>query len=215
MIRRLGSVVVGCTLLLLPVTSAYGEPYVGLHLGVSIPFDTDLDRTGAGSANLRNLSVDESLTFGVKAGLWLTEIPYLGGEIEMYRFSPEIPPQPARGGTLADRIDLDITTFGFNFMARTFLAPDQTMPRGRGQVYAGVGPTLVIAEAETLGGDDSDTTVGVQVLFGLRFFLTPDVAIFTEYKFSHAPLKFTIGATQDKFDINANHLVFGVSLHFR
>ena len=214
MFRRLGSVVVGCTLLLLPVTSAYGEPYVGLHLGVSIPFETDLDRTNP-TLNLRNLSVDDSLTFGVKAGLWLTEIPYLGGEIEMYHFAPEIPPQPAGGGTLADRIDLEITTFGFNFMARTFLAPDQTMPRGRGQVYVGVGPTLVIAEAETLGGDDKDTAVGVQVLFGLRFFLTPDVAIFTEYKFSHTPFVFTIGGTRDEFDINASHLVFGVSLHFR
>ena len=69
------------------------------------------------------------------------------------------------------------------------------------------------------GQKDTDTTVGVQALAGIKVFITKHLAAFTEYKFSHhkAEVRFTdefLGRTNVTTTLNTHYLYGGLAFHF-
>lgn len=64
-------------------------------------------------------------------------------------------------------------------------------PLGRRlHLHLGVGPSFVWTRAEFrtspfAGTKDTDFTVGVQALAGVKYFITKNLAVFGEYKFKH------------------------------
>ena len=129
-----------------------------------------------------------------------------------------------------------MTTVGLNALYRLRLAESPDFPRGRFQPYAGVGVGAFIAnyKTSTLGLDvpqkfsDTDVKPGIQATAGTRFFLTPHIALFTEYKFTHtADFNFNLisglgtfagtpGFTVDKFQfgLTTHILAAGLSYHW-
>jgi len=87
------------------------------------------------------------------------------------------------------------------------------------QPYVGFGGAALIGHiSETVDvRSDTDVGFGVNVLTGLRAFVTPYVAVFTEYKYTRGTLTFSdafgsIGGFSG--DYQAQQVVFGVSYHF-
>jgi opacity protein-like surface antigen len=104
-----------------------------------------------------------------------------------------------------------MTTVGVNFLARY---PGRTF-----QPYAGVGVGAAIAHLGDTATVQSDASVSAvwNVLAGLRAFVTPHVAIFTEYKYMGAALQFdeafgTVGGFEGSYQ--AQHVLVGLSYHF-
>ena len=113
-------------------------------------------------------------------------------------------------------IHMRVTTAAVNIIARY---PGLTF-----QPYVGVGLGLMFAHI----GDspttraDSDVGAGLNALVGMRFFVTPYTALFTEYKYSEADLAFdnafspAQGFASGGFSgtYRAQHIVVGILYHF-
>ena len=109
-----------------------------------------------------------------------------------------------------------VTTAAVNIIARY---PGLTF-----QPYVGVGLGLMFAHI----GDspttraDSDVGAGLNALVGMRFFVTPYTALFTEYKYCEADLAFdnafspAQGFASGGFSgtYRAQHIVVGILYHF-
>ena len=130
---------------------------------------------------------------------------------------------------------LRVTTLAFNAIARAKMMCERhddhdrtgrpTTDRDhrdrdfcRLQPYAGVGLGVFFARASDATGSASDNAVpGLNVLAGVRYFVTERVALFGEYKYNRATFEFdNVGATAAglKGDYSASHIVGGLSLHF-
>jgi opacity protein-like surface antigen len=108
-------------------------------------------------------------------------------------------------------IHLGVTNVGANVL---FRYPGTTF-----QPYLGLGPGILIARLGRSVETESDTqvSVGFNFLTGVRAFVTPNVALFTEYKFTDAKFDFN-GAFGSFGGFNstyrAHQLFVGVSYHF-
>jgi len=118
---------------------------------------------------------------------------------------------------------------------RVPLATSAELPRGRFQPYAGVGLAVLMAKLSTTTTPfdvnkaitASDNQPALQVLGGVRAFLTPHVAVFAEYRFLQSqPFTFdfrepgTIGGgpfvetARDRSDLTSHHISVGVGFHW-
>jgi opacity protein-like surface antigen len=195
--------------LLVPNHSA-AEWYVAGQVGPT--FGDRFDNIGAThpdvvptapSWDLRN-----SIAYGAKLG-YFPGHGWMGIEGEIFHTTPHLRrPEPDPG------LHLRVTTLAINFIARY---PGTTF-----QPYAGIGMGILFSH---LGGtpgtpgiqSDSDTSTGLNLLAGLRFFVTPYVSMFTEYKFVQSSLLFSdaLGAAGGFVgDYRAQHLMLGVAYHF-
>lgn len=202
--------------------------------GLAIPFDPHFDVTDPATSTdftAKDLGLDNSLSFGGKIGAWNTATRRtigldFGAEIDVTRFTPDFDPQRVNAsGTLAGaaittfqlptKLDVNATIVAVNLLVREVrgLAPD--LPHGRWQAYIGIGGGFEIVHADLLGGgDDTDTSPALQVLAGLKIFFNRYVAIFAEYKFSHADHTFQVGTRKNQFSLSANHVAGGLAIHF-
>ena len=142
------------------------------------------------------------------------------------------------------RVDFSVWDLGFNLIGRFGFLPESDYPLGkRMHLYLGAGPSVVWTRAKNVcsgfpgsdtqicGGTDTNTSVGVQALAGVRFFITKQLAVFGEYKFKHwtADFSFSGNATQDlgtfqvaektqtritDLDFNVQMFSIGLSFHF-
>ena len=238
------ALIVLASLLLTWPGGAHAEPYAGLFAGVALSNSTDVDLK-LSPATFNDVELNRSVVFGGKAGFFL-EAPVLGGntglELEVYHFRPDIDRQTVlvsangTGTTTFDAADLHVTAIGLNGLYRFPLARDGDFPHGRLQPYAGVGLGAFIAHLETrttvldvnMDFGDTDVRVGVQALAGARFFLTPHLALFGEYKFVHTDdLKFnlvsdpgtrggltTLEVNKLQFDLTTHMLQAGIAYHW-
>ncbi len=104
-----------------------------------------------------------------------------------------------------------VTNVGVNLLLRY---PGPTF-----QPYVGFGGAALIARISETVDVQSDTDVGfgINLLAGLRTFITPYVAVFAEYKYTRGTLTFSeaFGSTGGfAGDYRAQHVVFGLSYHF-
>jgi opacity protein-like surface antigen len=221
----------GLTLIVLSPARAPAEPYVGIYGGAAFTQSTGLQAAIPGvTATAHDLERDTTAVVGGRAGYWLDPFPYVGLEIDVFHTRPNAPAQsvsvtvednPAESARLG-KLDFGITTLGLNILGR--------WPGHRFEPYAGAGPALFFTRLKDTGSSgasivapsgqhDTSTTVGVQAVAGLRFFATRNIALFSEYKFSHHKPQFELndellGPTSVTTPFNTHYLNFGVTYHF-
>lgn len=191
------------------------EWYLGGFVGGAFTLDTDVKSTGTpingvlfpGSGN--NVSLDASPLVGAKGGLCLGFFPNLCAEIEFDYFQPKIGGESASGKQVivpiqvgsqrefssVPRLDLNVWNLGVNAVGRMGFLSEAGYPLGRRlHLYLGVGPSFVWTRAKFkdrtfgiffAGKKDTDFSVGVQALTGIKYFITENLAVFAEYKFKH------------------------------
>jgi opacity protein-like surface antigen len=210
-----------------------GELYVAGFGGYTIGdgFD-DVEGTGSLSGiNLGDIDLKNSGVYGAKVGYFMPRrLNWLGLEMEAFNTTPHL-----KETALTTGAHLRVTTLAFNAIARAKMMcerhddHDRTGRRAtdgdyrdhdfcRLQPYAGVGLGVFFARASDATGSASDNAVpGLNVLAGVRYFVTERVALFGEYKYNRATFEFdNVGATAAglKGDYSASHIVGGLSLHF-
>jgi opacity protein-like surface antigen len=203
------------------------EPYVAFYGGYSSVSNTDLraDVTFPGAPSLSpdltvvsttlaargvrlTTDVRNSAVFGGKIGYWFDFFPFVGAELDISTFNPDItvPSQPLgrtgftigrlQNGRLtgnAFKFNVSVVDIGVDIVGRYPLLQGPDFPRGRVQPYIGVGPALFITSIEDTRpdrdpnslGSKSLTFGGFQILGGVKFFLLKKLSLFAEYKFTH------------------------------
>ncbi|MGH7256878.1 MAG: outer membrane protein [Nitrospiraceae bacterium] len=106
---------------------------------------------------------------------------------------------------------LRMTTLALNLVARYQL--------GQLEPYIGAGVGAFFAHLKNTQAPESSqssTTPGLNTQVGLRYRITPHVAVFGEWKFNYTRLDFDeiSSALGFKGTYQAHHLVFGVGYHF-
>ena len=186
---------------------ASAEWYVAGDVGANFADRlTDISGTnGLAGLQAPDFDLKNSVSYGAKLG-YFAEHSWFGIEGEVLQTTPHIKNLDDIPG-----IHLRVTTVGVNFLTRY---PGRTF-----QPYAGVGVGAVIAHLSDSATTQSNTDVtsGWNVLAGLRAFVTPYVAVFTEYKYTGATLRFdqafvTGGGFEGVY--RAQHVLVGLSYHF-
>ncbi len=160
---------------------------------------------------LIDFDLQNSITYGGKIG-YFPGHSWFGIEGEVFQTTPHIKELPATASLPADPgIHFRMTTVGANVIARY---PGRTF-----QPYVGAGIGAGIAHIGKTSTVQSDTNVAAawNVLFGLRAFVTPNIAVFGEYKYTGASLKFDGAFGPDggfAGNYRAQHLLGGLSYHF-
>jgi opacity protein-like surface antigen len=151
-----------------------------------------------------NFDLKNSVSYGAKLG-YFRDHSWFGIEGEVLQSTPHIKQLDDIPG-----IHLRVTSIGVNLLARY---PGRTF-----QPYVGVGVGSVIAHLSDSATTQSNTDIagGWNVLVGLRSFVTPYVAVFTEYKHTGATLQFDQAFGTGGFEgiYRAQHLLVGLSYHF-
>lgn len=202
---------VGCALSLAiawftPVV-AEAEYYVAGQVGVNFADRlTGIQGTGNFVAQGGpDLDLKNAVLYGGKLGFFPGN-GAMGLELDVFNSQPNIKNLDNIPG-----IHLGVTNVGINLLLRY---PGQTF-----QPYIGIGGAALIARiSETVDvKSDTDVGFGINLLGGLRTFITPYVAIFAEYKYTRGTLSFNEAfgsAGGFSGDYHAQQLVFGVSYHF-
>lgn len=187
---------------------ASAEWYVAPQFGInfadrlkSVRGTGSLDGLTAPSFDLQN-----SYAFGGKIGHYLGH-QWFGLEVDVLHSTPHVKNLDDIPG-----IHLRVTNIGVHLLARY---PGKTF-----QPYVGIGPAILLSRLSGSPTTQSDTsvTVGLNVLVGMRAFVTPYVAVFSEYKFTQGTPRYTdaFGAdTGFHADYLVQQLVAGVSYHFK
>lgn len=154
---------------------------------------------------LQDFDMKNSLAYGGKVGVY----PFhgsLGFELDVFHSTPHV-----KNLGISPGIHLAVTNIGANILLRY---PGVTF-----QPYLGVGPAILIARLgrSTETEQDTQVSVGSNFLTGIRAFVTPKVALFTEYKYTHAKFGFddafgSLGGFDSTY--KAHQLFVGVSYHF-
>lgn len=194
---------VGIGICLLP-SSAPAESYVAGVAGINFA-DRLTDVEGTGGLLFQDLDLQNSVALGGRIGHFFRH-GWFGVEGEFLHSTPHV-----KGVVDAPGIHLRVMSVTINLVARY---PGRTF-----QPYAGIGGGLVIAHLRDSGGvqRDSDVAGGFNAFAGMRAFVTSHVAVFGEYKYTSTTFVFDKAFGQAggfEGGYRAQHLLFGVSLHF-
>jgi opacity protein-like surface antigen len=197
---------------------ACAEMYVGGQAGVNFADRINsIAGTGA-SAGVPDLDpnpnpdfdLQNSITYGGKIGYFPGHSWY-GIEGEVFHTTPHIKQFEPEPGIQDTGFHMRVTTVGVNFIARY---PGHTF-----QPYAGVGVGAAIARIgdSLVVRSDTDVSTAWNVLVGLRAFVTPKIAVFTEYKYTGSTFEFdqalgSLGGFSGNY--RAQHVLGGLSYHF-
>ena len=195
------------TALSLLAIPAQAEWYVAGQAGYSFADSLrNVTTTGPFSGiELQDFDMKNSLAYGGKVGVY----PFhgaLGFEFDVFHSTPHLKNLDNSPG-----IHLGVTNVGANILLR--------YPGATFQPYLGLGPGILIARLNRSVETEQDTqvSIGFNALTGIRAFVTPNVALFTEYKFTDAKFKFddafgSFGGFDSTY--RAHQLFLGVSYHF-
>jgi opacity protein-like surface antigen len=186
-----------------------GEWYVAGQVGGNF---ADRLKDIQGTGNLQSLvaadfDLKNAVVYGGKLG-YFPNNGSIGIELDAFHSTPHIKNLDELPG-----IHLRVTNVGLNLLIRY---PGQTF-----QPYAGIGGAALIAHIGDSPGNasasDSDVGSGLNLLTGIRAFIMPYVAVFTEYKYTQGTFIFDRAFPPGggfSGDYRAQHVVFGVSYHF-
>jgi opacity protein-like surface antigen len=152
-----------------------------------------------------------SVVYGGKVG-YFPGHKWFGIEGEVLHTTPHIKSLPRTAAfDEVPGVHFRLTTVGANLIARY---PGRTF-----QPYIGAGVGVGVAHVGDAAPVRSDTDVAAvwNVLIGMRAFLTPRLAAFTEYKHTGASLHFDQAFGSDggfSGNYRAQHVLFGLSYHF-
>ena len=201
------SVALFLSVLLLAPLESKAEWYAAAQLGVNF---ADPIRNVRGSGSLAgleapNFNLKTSPAVGGKVGLFPNH-GILGIELDVSHSTPHIKNLDDIPG-----IHLSVTNIGPSVLLR--------YPGLTWQPYLGAGPALLVAHLGRSATTESDTQVslGANVLVGIRAFVTPKVALFTEYKYTDSTFRFggafgPVGGFDGTY--RAHQLFMGLSYHF-
>lgn len=193
--------------LTLPSPQASAEWYVAGQAGVNF---ADPLRNVRGTGTLAgldapNFNLKTGPAFGGKLGVFPNHGMF-GFELDLSYSNPHIKNLDDVPG-----IHLAVTNIGAHLLLR--------YPGVTWQPYIGGGPALLVARLGRSSTTESDTQLsfGGNVLVGIRAFVTPKVAIFTEYKYTDSTFRFggafgPVGGFDSTY--RAHQLFVGVSYHF-
>lgn len=205
--RSVVAVLLSCSFIFVFPHLLRAEWYVAGQAGYSFADALrNVKSTGTlGGFDLSNLDLKNSIAYGGKFGIY----PFhgsLGFELDVFHSSPHVKNLDDIPG-----IHLAVTNVGLNILLRY---PGVTF-----QPYLGAGPAILIARLSDSATTQQDTqvSVGVNFLTGVRAFITPSVAVFTEYKYTDAKFGFngafgSFGGFDSTYQ--AHQLFGGLSYHF-
>ena len=147
---------------------------------------------GVNNARISDLELKSGLVGGVKAGYFFNARPWLGVETDLFTRKPDVKQQTIVGGTTTGRVFADnlpttslrVTTWAFDIIIRSPTMGDIFQP------YGGMGYALFIANSSAAGHSDTHVAPGFQLVAGARILMTANWAVFGEFKFSRATLRF-------------------------
>ncbi|HJT19843.1 MAG TPA: hypothetical protein VJ746_05210 [Nitrospira sp.] len=191
-------------------------------------FDSDNSATFNG-ATFGNRNLADSAVVGAKAGGFFPEqLSWLGVEAEVFRTTPHVEQEGSAPGS-----HVSVTTLAINAIARAQLACERKLERAeqvterftiqyerefcRLQPYAGVGVGIFWLDASNSNfSAHANFVPGLNVLGGVRYYMTGRVSMFTEYKYNRATFNFVGPAGLAGFGgvYSINHLVGGFSYHY-
>ena len=192
---------------------ARAEPYVAAYLGSTFPLDAKITDNTATPLSASGVTVDESVVFGGKFGLWSDVTRSLGIELDISGYKADIPAQVASGLSVV-ATDMDITAIGFHLLGRIPLGFPEGDPMRRAYFYLGGGPAILGVLVERLGVSDDVTDFGLHALAGFKLFLSPNIAVFAEYKFTFAEVTFDIIGGTEEIELKLNQVYAGIAYHF-
>ncbi len=187
--------------------TAKAEWYVAGQFGANFADQLTNIRGTSSLSGLRapDFDLQNSFVYGGKVGLYPGN-GWFGVELDVFHSTPHIKNLDDVPG-----IHMRVTNVGVNLLARY---PGVTF-----QPYAGIGAGAAIArigDSATTRGS-TDVASALNLLVGLRAFITPYVAVFTEYKYSQASFEFNnaFGPSSGfSGNYDAHILVTGLSYHF-
>jgi opacity protein-like surface antigen len=220
MMRVLFAGLVVATLLSL-AASVSAEVYVAGQVGGAFPFDLkNVEGTGTiEGVEFGNLDLANSLVYGAKLGYFFEDKDWrwIGVEVELFTLNPHVKQQQitATSGTatataLTNGAHVRTIIPAVNLIAR--------YPRGRIQPYAGVGLAFVNANVSDETFSTSDSSPGLNLLAGVRVFMTKELALFGEFKYTYTSFQFDdagLVGSGIKGVYSVPAFVGGVSWHFR
>ena len=186
---------------------APAEWYVAGQFGINFADQLTAIR---GTGILKGLSAPDfdlknSYAYGGKIGYYLGSY-ILGAELDVLYSNPHIKNLDDVPG-----VHLAVTNIGMHLLLRY---PGLTF-----QPYGGLGPAIMVSRlgSSMTTQSDTDVTVGLNLLTGIKAFMTPTIAVFTEYKYTMATLRYTEAFGSDSGfhgDYRVHQLVIGLSYHF-
>ncbi len=205
-LKRFLAIAIGIAALVFP-SSAFSESYIAVQGGVNFA-DRLEEVDGTGSLiglQAPDFDLKNSFTYGGKVGHFFNH-GYYGLEADIFHTTPHIKNLDDVPG-----IHFRVTSAMVNFILR--------YPGATFQPYIGFGGGLVFAHIGNSATTRSELDVagGWNLLAGMRAFLTPTIALFTEYKYTGATVQFeeTFAPNQGFLaDYRAQHVMMGVSYHF-
>lgn len=201
------------------VTTAQAEWYVGGYGGLSAPGGfsnvTASSATlggGVTNAHLNDLELKSGLLGGVKGGYFLESRPWLGLETELYTQKPDVKQQTIVGGTASGSVfatsipdtSLRLSVWAVNLIIRSPSMSDVFQP------YGGIGYGLFFATGSQGGQSNTQISPGFQFVAGARYVLTQEWALFGEFKYNNAELRFS--GIKGHYD--SQNFVAGLMWHF-
>jgi opacity protein-like surface antigen len=208
------------------------DAYLSFYGGVNAPFNTDVTIEGPGTnVTVQDVKLHRSTSLGGKVGAWFTSIRPkagidLGIELDIMNFRPDVREDQvlrASGtvggvpvsGLVTNHSDLNAMLFAVNLLARLPIGVSDELPNGRWSPYLGIGGGAQRTSIRLPDTDEVvDTAPAFQALVGVKVFLVRHVALFGEYKFTHASHTFEEAGEQLKLDVTMNHFLAGLSYHF-
>jgi opacity protein-like surface antigen len=206
MFRRKLAVLLGIVALCLP-SLGHAENYAAFAIGPNI---ATLDTTDVGKLDLAN-----NLAYGAKFGHYFDDrgFNWFGLEVDMYRSAPDVKQQNIPASTnrfLSQKVvgaDLLVHSLAFNALVRV------TGYQYKVEPYAGLGIGLNMGNlSDGNFRPEASFAPSFNVLAGIKYFVTPKIAPFIEYKYNFA--HFSFSRSNITADYRANLFMFGVAFHF-
>ena len=219
-LKRIAALLVTTVALgLVGARAASAEWFLDVFAGAALTQSSDVTITNALGLNenftLKDVAFDTSPSFGGRIGYWFSGFP-IGLGLDVGYFRPDIKKQStsvsgfAAGIAELDSARLDITTVGFDLMARLPLVKSTEFPQGRVQPYVTAGPAVFLSNFE----GTSNTSLGLKVGTGVTWMLFRNFGVFAEYRFTHVHPEFEDSGVKLKTDLNTHHVLGGVTLRF-
>lgn len=158
------------------------------------------------------ISNSRVLSSGGKGGYFFETRPWLGLETELYTMKPDVKSQTIVGGTTTGRVFADnigsiplrLTTWAANLIIRSPSMSEVFQP------YGGMGYGLFFASSSKNGQSNVQISPGFNLIAGARYVLTPTWALFGEFKFNRATLRFS----EVRGNYDSQIFAFGLMWHF-